>query len=746
MAEKTFNTRIQLKYDSYSAWDLVKETFKPLKGEICIVNPGTNLSDATTVPCLAKVGDGEHFWKDLPWLSATAADVYAWGKAADVVFEDHSIKFKKADGTVVKTVTMDFLNEAEVNALIKTYVGDKANLTTTEKGTVVGAVNELDAEIGALSGLSTTNKGNLVAAINEVRQAVEVGGTGSVVTVVKDGDNTYKVKQGENFVEVPIVINDADLTLTTGEGIVSAETTFGANEATAKSFNVAHAVPTGAAAGPKDGITTDKFGHVTGVDLSAYAKSADLGDLAEKDTITTDLVDGFDTAVKAIKVDNAAQADAATKATQDGAGNNIVDTYATKTTVNNIGITANDAVELRTDGGSLEETKFGLVVNGKAVTIEGSDNVTITNDEDAASVYGLGGMVKIAVDGYTKSEANDKINEEITKLGLGSMSKKDAGDYYTKTEADEEFATPEEVIAEVNKALADVSNTDTITNITTLVEYVNNNAGDLTALIEEVYGSKEMTGDSRVDTAAANATAAVQTANSASGAAGEAKQLAEQAHTAATTAQNSASASAQAAATSEANALASKNAAAGSANAAAESAASAESWASAANSEKQEAIAAKEAAVAAQGAAESAASAAAASKANAATSETNAGNSASAAAGSASAAAASETNAGKAQTAAEAAKGAAETAQQKAEAAQAAAEAAQAAAEASNTSATAIANQAKSTADAASETANKASQDVAGLANIAKTGNVNDLIQTTGDVIIFNCGSSTVNV
>ena len=34
----------------------------------------------------------------------------------------------------------------------------------------------------------------------------------------------------------------------------------------------------------------------------------------------------------------------------------------------------------------------------------------------------------------------------------------------------------------------------------------------------------------------------------------------------------------------------------------------------------------------------------------------------------------------------------------------------------------------------------------ASLATIAKTGNVNDLIQTDGDVLVFNCGSSTVNI
>ena len=36
--------------------------------------------------------------------------------------------------------------------------------------------------------------------------------------------------------------------------------------------------------------------------------------------------------------------------------------------------------------------------------------------------------------------------------------------------------------------------------------------------------------------------------------------------------------------------------------------------------------------------------------------------------------------------------------------------------------------------------------DTSSLADIATTGNVNDLIQTPGDWIVFNCGSSTVNI
>ena len=105
-------------------------------------------------------------------------------------------------------------------------------------------------------------------------------------------------------------------------------------------------------------------------------------------------------------------------------------------------------------------------------------------------------IVKIAANTYdahgAASEAEGRINETLKG-------------YYTKTEADAAFTTPAEVISEVNKALSEVSNTDTITNITTLVEYVNENAGDLTGLITEVYGSAEMTGDSRLDTIEAKA-------------------------------------------------------------------------------------------------------------------------------------------------------------------------------------------------------------------------------------------------
>lgn len=74
------NIRLQLKYDSFANWEKVKDTFTPLKGEVCIVNPGTSLSNRADTPCLMKVGDGETVFADLPWLSALAADVNSWAK------------------------------------------------------------------------------------------------------------------------------------------------------------------------------------------------------------------------------------------------------------------------------------------------------------------------------------------------------------------------------------------------------------------------------------------------------------------------------------------------------------------------------------------------------------------------------------------------------------------------------------------------------------------------------------------
>lgn len=92
---KNLNTRIALKYDSYANW----QEYNPilLKGEIAIAElpvngnkPGVGEPNAAgSTPAiqnapniLIKVGDGTNHYNDLKFVSALAADVYSWAKAA----------------------------------------------------------------------------------------------------------------------------------------------------------------------------------------------------------------------------------------------------------------------------------------------------------------------------------------------------------------------------------------------------------------------------------------------------------------------------------------------------------------------------------------------------------------------------------------------------------------------------------------------------------------------------------------
>ena len=118
---KKLQTRIALKYDSYANWtDETKEGLGAnlvlLKGEIGLCEIPSGNSSATTAPTvLFKVGDGTTPFKTLKWASALAADVYGWAKASDVVLEGKTIKFVGTD----KTITLEYLTEAEINAKIK---------------------------------------------------------------------------------------------------------------------------------------------------------------------------------------------------------------------------------------------------------------------------------------------------------------------------------------------------------------------------------------------------------------------------------------------------------------------------------------------------------------------------------------------------------------------------------------------------------------------------------------------------
>lgn len=81
MANTILQTRIQLKYDTYTNWQTNNPILK--KGEIGIAEVPAGSGAAQNEPAvLIKVGNGESNWKDLKYITGLAGDVYAWAKAA----------------------------------------------------------------------------------------------------------------------------------------------------------------------------------------------------------------------------------------------------------------------------------------------------------------------------------------------------------------------------------------------------------------------------------------------------------------------------------------------------------------------------------------------------------------------------------------------------------------------------------------------------------------------------------------
>jgi len=87
--------------------------------------------------------------------------------------------------TTEKNTLVGAINEVDGNAdAANTAIGTLSSLTTTEKNSVVGAINEVDshtdtntANIGTLANLTTTAKTDLVAAINEVDSHADANAT-----------------------------------------------------------------------------------------------------------------------------------------------------------------------------------------------------------------------------------------------------------------------------------------------------------------------------------------------------------------------------------------------------------------------------------------------------------------------------------------------------------------------------------------------------------------------------------------
>lgn len=88
MADNTITAKILLRYATYNQWMKSNTILSTGEAAICsFPNSYTidesNIQPAYTPPAVGiKIGDGLHYFRELPWVQAIAADVYNWAKSS----------------------------------------------------------------------------------------------------------------------------------------------------------------------------------------------------------------------------------------------------------------------------------------------------------------------------------------------------------------------------------------------------------------------------------------------------------------------------------------------------------------------------------------------------------------------------------------------------------------------------------------------------------------------------------------
>ena len=179
-------TRIALKYDSYENW--VSNNPVLLAGEVAIATIPVN--DHETMPThfqnlpnvVMKVGDGSSHYNDLKFVSALAADVYDWAKAAqkptykadEIVdlqkfVEDHSDFDTNTQYTIAPVAGAEYKYELKYKELSDS---EFKSFATPVYMDMSGADTRLKAIEDTIKGL-TGDSGGIAGAINTAIEALD---------------------------------------------------------------------------------------------------------------------------------------------------------------------------------------------------------------------------------------------------------------------------------------------------------------------------------------------------------------------------------------------------------------------------------------------------------------------------------------------------------------------------------------------------------------------------------------------
>ena len=140
------------------------------------------------------------------------------------ITQSQYIKFSNMDSVTIEIApdACELLEDAGLND----------DLTTTEKGTLVGAINELVSKIGSLASLATTVKTSIVAAINEIVadlsnqtlyfEAVAVSATtGNIATISNSKITSDHVAVACVFANPAAITTEVTCTTSSGSAVLN---------------------------------------------------------------------------------------------------------------------------------------------------------------------------------------------------------------------------------------------------------------------------------------------------------------------------------------------------------------------------------------------------------------------------------------------------------------------------------------------------------------------------------------------
>lgn len=196
MAEKNLNVRISLKYDTYANWITNNPVLKTGEMALCTIPTEDTHGVSTELPAvLAKVGDGVSTYSTLPFLSAKAADVHSWAKAANkptysaseiTGLSDYISGEIQDTDTQYKLVRVDDYNyKLQSKTLNGTWADVEGSAIVIPNDTE--AIEALEASITTLTGADTV-EGSVAKALKDAKAYAD-GKDAAIAAAKKAGDD-----------------------------------------------------------------------------------------------------------------------------------------------------------------------------------------------------------------------------------------------------------------------------------------------------------------------------------------------------------------------------------------------------------------------------------------------------------------------------------------------------------------------------------------------------------------------------